>query len=638
MTVPNLTSFGSRSRRYLLYAGVMGIFGVLTARLAYMQVYGTAEYGRVSELNAVRKIAVEPARGIIYDRYGRLLVDNRPYYSLTVTPKAFDTTRTALLAGLLGKTPAELRRSVAEARVYSPFAPSRVARDISFATLSAVEEHSWQLPGVEVVIDSKRHYPPGITAAHMFGYLNEISQTELAKRKADGYRMGDLIGSSGVERSYESALRGVPGTKLMMVNVRGQQVGEYDGGSQNIAPVEGRSLFTALDADVQRVAEFMLTGRRGAAVAIDPNNGEIIALASKPDYAPDSLSGVIPRDLWRRLNTDEEKPLYNRAIQAEYPPGSTWKMVLAAAALNDHIITPTWTTYCPGGFTYGGHYFRCTHVHGTINVTGAIEHSCNVFFYQLMFKIGFERYTEYGRRFGFGARTGIDLPNERKGILPSKEYFDRIYGVKRWTPGYLVSIAIGQGEVVTTPLQLAAYAAALANGTTWYQPHLVREEGDVFGNHREPVAYESHPLNISPEAMAVVRNGMRLVVESGTATNIRMPDLAIAGKTGTAQNPHGDNHSWFIAFAPYDHPKIAVAVLVENAGYGATWAAPIAQAMIDQFLNRHLSKPLPGYIGLDSLKVTPDGGGSPVAPVRRNRAPSPARAAAARATTPTQGR
>lgn len=637
MTVPNLRSFGSRSRRYLLSAGVVGIFAVLSARLAYMQVYGTAEYGRASELNAVRKISVEPARGIIYDRYGRLLVENRPYYSVTVTPKAFDTSRTQLLASLLGQDPAELRRTLAEARAYSAFAPSRVARDVSFATFSSVEEHGWQLPGVEVVIDSKRHYPPGITAAHLFGYLNEISRTELEKRKADGYQMGDLIGSSGIERSYETDLRGVPGTKLMMVNVRGQQVGEYDGGSQNIPPVEGRSLYTALDADVQRVAEFMLRGRRGGAVAIDPNNGEIIALASKPDYAPDSLSGRIPLNLWRRLNTDPNKPLYNRAIQAEYPPGSTWKMVLALAALNDRVVSPTWTVTCGGGFSYGGHYFRCTHVHGAVNATSAIQHSCNVYFYQLMFKIGFERFTKYGKLFGFGQRTGIDLPNERRGILPSKEYFDKIYGVKRWTPGYLVSIAIGQGEVITTPLQLAAYIGALANGTTWYEPHLVREEGDVFGARRKPVAYASHPLNIDPQTMAIVRNGMRLVVTAGTATNIRNPDLGIAGKTGTAQNPHGENHAWFVAYAPFDKPRIAVAVLVENAGYGGTHAAPIAQAMIDQFLNRRLTKPLPGYVGLDSLEVEPEAPTiGPNAPVRQRPIP-PARVAVPRPPS-TQGR
>jgi penicillin-binding protein 2 len=327
-----------------------------------------------------------------------------------------------------------------------------------------------------------------------------------------------------------------------------------------------------------------MRGKRGAIVALDPQNGEILAFVSAPDYDLRDFSGRISVEVWSSLRDDPASPLFNRCSMAAYPPGSTFKMLVAVAALQENIIDIDTRINCPGSYMLAGQEFGCHGAHGDINVVGAIEHSCNVFFYKLIFKLGFENLQKYGKLFHIGSPTGIDISNETSGTLPSEEYYDRRYG-SRWNIGYLVNLGIGQGEINTTPLQMAAFTATLANGGTYYQPHAVKSIKDRTTGKKRPLAIEQKRLPISAEAMSVIQRGMyRVVHGSGTGFAARVSGTKVAGKTGTAQNPPNPDHAWFVGYAPFEHPRIAVAVIVENGGFGGTAAAPIAGAMIRRYL------------------------------------------------------
>ena len=342
-----------------------------------------------------------------------------------------------------------------------------------------------------------------------------------------------------------------------------------------------------------------MTNYSGALVAMDPNDGGILAFVSKPDYDPSIMSGVTPADLWSELQSNSEKPLFNRASLTRYPPGSTFKMVLAAAALQEGIIDEKYRINCSGGFRFGNRVFKDLHVHGSVNVVEAIQKSCNVFFYQLMLKVGFDKWNEYGRRFGFGLPTNTDTGEETTGLLPSVEYYDNRYGKGKWTQGYLISLAIGQGEVGVSPLQMVRYASALANGGIVYRPHAVEFIRNKETNKVDPVRHDSTLVDLSPRVMDLIREGMQRVVQApgGTGGMARIQGVISAGKTGTAENPHGKDHAWYIGFAPFENPKIAVAVLLENSGYGGVRAAPLAGLVMERYLYgqliRNVPKPVP---------------------------------------------
>jgi len=436
-------------------------------------------------------------------------------------------------------------------------------------------------------VETRRSYPTEVQASHLLGYAREISEQQLGK--SDGfYKPGDLIGFAGLEAKYETALRGEKGYEFSLVDARGRIIGPLDNGKSDIQPKEGFDLYLSIDKDLQALAEELLSGKRGAIVALDPRNGELLALASGPDYPLSRFSGVTPPDLWDSLNTRNDKPLFNRATMTRYPPGSTFKMVLATAALQEKVIDTNWRITCHGSFRFGNKIFKC-HTqtgHGSVNVVEAIEKSCNVFFYNLMLKTGFEFWTKYGALYGFGSPTGIDIGEETTGLLPSEDYFDKIYGKGKWTRGYLVSLAIGQGEIGASPIQMACYAMALANGGTIYQPHAVRAIYNKKTAKFDSVAYGSRVLPVSLEVASLLRQAMYLVVNGpgGTGAAARVPGISVAGKTGTAQNPHGKDHAWFVGFAPFENPEITVCVLVENAGFGGTQAAPLAAKLIERYL------------------------------------------------------
>lgn len=584
-------AFGSTDRRRTLTIAVLVIFAVLMLRLYQLQLLFHVELDKKSEENSVRALIKDPVRGYIYDRYGRLLVDVGPSYSITLVPSEFEKRNARLLSSILQVDSSSLDDRIKRALAYSPFLPARIKRDVDMKTLAAIEENLPTLRGISYQVESKRVYPTAARAPHLFGYRREISDAQLTDA-GDYYRPGDLVGVAGLEARYESPLRGKKGFEFVSVNSKGQIIGSFEDGKRDVSAKEGNDLLLAVDGGLQAFAESLMTNYSGAVVAMDPNDGGILAFVSKPDYDPTIMSGVTPAEEWAALQTNPEKPLFNRSSLTRYPPGSTFKMVLAAAALQEGIIDEQYRITCTGGFRFGNRVFKDLHIHGSVNIVEAIQKSCNVFFYQLMLKVGFEKWTEYGRRFGFGQQTNTDTGEETAGLLPSVEYYDSRYGKGKWTQGFLISLAIGQGEVGVSPLQMARYAAALANGGIVYRPHAVDYIRNKETSSLVPIPHDSTLLGLSPHVMELIRDGMQRVVHApgGTGALARIPGVISAGKTGTAENPHGKDHAWYIGFAPYDNPKIAIAVLLENSGFGGTKAAPMAGLVMEKYLYGELKR------------------------------------------------
>lgn len=589
---------GNARRRRVLKVTLLVMLAILSVRLYQLQLLYHTELGKKSEDNIVRSIVKEPIRGYIVDRNGALVADVGPSFSVTVTPAEFDMRNLPLLASLLGIDQGALADRIAKGRAYSRFAATRVERDIDFQTLSALEENLYRLPGINFAFESKRIYPSKARASHLLGYCREITDAQLANGD-DYYHQGDMIGSAGLEAKYEQKLRGDKGYELLSVNARGQIIGPFEEGKNDRDPKEGLDLLLSVDIGLQAFAESLMTNYRGALVALDPSDGGILALVSKPDYDPSIFSGLMEPKDWLTLNADTTHPLFNRATMTRYPPGSTFKMVLAAAALQNGVIDTNFRFTCRGAYTLGNRPYKDMHVHGSVNIIEAIQRSCNVFFYQLMLKVDLEPWYEAGKKFHFGDRTGIDLSEENEGLLPNTAYFDRVFGKGRWTRGYLLSLAIGQGEIGVSPLQMARYAAALGTKGTVVQPYLVRATRNRRDNTLTVTEPVHETLDLRPEVLDIIREGMRQVVneQGGTGRASRVPNVVVAGKTGTAENPHGEDHAWYIGFAPFDDPKIAIAVMLENEGQGGAKAAPIAGLVMERYLHgeiiRYKYRPTP---------------------------------------------
>jgi penicillin-binding protein 2 len=579
--------FGNGSRKNIFNAVVVIALLIMIGRLYQLQLVYQDEWGKISRDNSVRTVLSEPVRGLMYDRRGRLIVDNHPSYTVIVTPSEFRMEAIPDLALLLDLDEQTLSDRIQRARAWSRFVPSKIQRDVDYRAIVHLEEFRDRYPGVGYIVEAKRHYNSRARMSHLLGYTKEISEHQLA-RQPDVYRPGDVIGSSGIEASYEYVLRGERGFEYIVVNARGQFVSDYFEGRKNVPSREGSDLFLTIDAELQAYAEDLLGEHRGSIVAIDPQTGGVLALVSKPDYDLSYFSGVTPPDIWMALNADSSRPLFNRAVSSIYPPGSTYKMVLAAAALEEGIINERWTASCPGWYRFGNRIFRCHRPegHGAMNVVEAIQKSCNVFFYQLILDVGFERWVQYGRLFGFGQRSGIGTIDETAGILPTPDFYNRIYGIGQWTRGNLISLAIGQGEVSVTPLQMAVYSMLLANKGKYHQPHLVSHVYHAETRSIFELPYETKTINLSDKTWELIRRGMNRVVDAdgGTGRGAQIRGVSSAGKTGTSQNPHGEGHAWYIGFAPYDHPQIAVAVVIENVGFGGRHAAPVAGRLIEHYL------------------------------------------------------
>lgn len=569
----------------ILRIAIVVVLGVFIMRLMYLQVIRGAEYLQRSETQAIKQRARIPSRGCMYDRNGVMIVRNEPAFTITLTPSDVDTTTFPFLARLLHMPLEQLRTIYARALPYR-FQEVPIVRDAPLSIVAAIEEHYAELPGIELRTDVKRRYLLRAHASHLFGYRAMVDERDLAT-KGDYYTLNDYIGKTGIEASYEPFLRGRKGVQFVAVNAAGQPIERFNNGRSDIAAIEGADLYLSMDALLQEVAEEQMGNDHGAVVVLDPRNGEVLAFVSKPDYDLHPMETPASGEYFALLARDPSKPLFNRAMQTQYPPGSTWKMLMALAALHEGIIDERTTIHCPGSFTYGGRSFKCHGAHGTVDVRRAIQVSCNVFFYRLGQRIGIDNLYKYGTMFGFGQLTGIDIAGEKRGLLPSRAWFARRGVSGSLLDGRMVNLGIGQGELGVTPLQMAVYAATLANGGTLYQPHVVRAIYNKETGRMEKVAYGSVKLPLDPRHVRVVQEGMYAVcnIPGGTATNVRVEGVAVCGKTGTAQNPHGKDHSWFICYAPAENPTIAMCVMVENAGFGATRAAPIARTILDAYFH-----------------------------------------------------
>ncbi|MGQ9819702.1 MAG: penicillin-binding protein 2 [Candidatus Kapaibacteriales bacterium] len=572
------------NRYKLIIAFVFLISFVFVGRLFYLQILKGSVYKIKAETQSIKAQHIYPFRGNIYDRDGNLLVYNAPSFSLQVYIGNFRKDRINILAHLLNIDSTELYKLILKNFKYSQFGDIKILKDLDYQTVQKIEENLEYLPGVEIVPESKRMYNPSIRMSHVIGYLQEISFDELKDQPF--YSVGDLVGRTGLEKTYETELRGEKGKRFVGILPAGVRTVRFNEGKSDMPVKNGDDLLLSIDTKLQAKAEELLSDWRGAIVAIDPNNGEVLALASKPDYDISLLSGKQFSQNYNLLDNHPSKPLINRAIQSRYPPGSTWKPLMAIAALEEGVINTNTSFYCPGNFQFGNHIYGCHGSHGYVDVITAIKVSCNVFFYQTALKLGLERIAKWGTLFGFGKKTGIDLPFENSGILPNREWLMRRYG--NWIPpGAVVNYGIGQGEINVTPLQLASYVATISNGGTYHQPHLVRAIRNSITKQTSLMSYDSRKINISPKTIEIVKKAMFEVVNvpGGTAYGIKIDNLEICGKTGTAQNTKGKDHSWFICFAPKDNPKIALAVIVENAGFGSAVAAPIARELLQTFFN-----------------------------------------------------
>ncbi len=578
--------FGSLSRRRIVFIVFIGFFAVCFAQLFYMQILQQPIYSVKSDENSVKPIYQLAPRGIFFDRNHQVLVGNKPSFTLRITPSTYDKNLSPYLEAILGMSSGYIDKILKLNQSYSKFLPRKIAKDVSFKVIAWYEENSSKLPGVDYVMETQRDYSFGINGSHMFGYTKEIPHEVYQKRKNE-YDIGDEIGFGGIEKTYEDYLRGAKGIKYMLVDAKQKTIGRYEDGNEDRATIKGDDLILTIDKDAQRVAEEAFKDKRGAIVAIEPSTGEILAFLSAPHYNLEDFSKVTSNEVWRELNTNPERPMFNRASMSTFAPGSTYKMISAIAALEEGIIDSNYRITCGGGYQFGDRYFKCLHVHGSVDVETSIEKSCNTFYYSLVNKLGLELWSKYSKKFGFGSKTKIDIPEESGGIVPSTEYYNRVYGRNGWTKGFVISLGIGQGELNVTPLQLAQYAALLGNYGKAARPHFLKSYIDTKSNERYNVKPQYYDIGISRKSFDIVRRAMFLVVNgAGTATNIKMPDISIAGKTGTAQNPHGKEHSVFVGFAPYDNPKIAIAVIVENAGFGSTAAAPLARDVIKAYLQK----------------------------------------------------
>ena len=574
--------------------GMIGLVLIILGRLFQLQILQYDRYNPQSRDNALRQEVVAPARGLIYDRNGKLIVDNEPIYSITVTPATYDTTNTPLLANLLNVPDTTLRKRINKARAYSWHRPSKVLTELDFETFSVIEENIWKLSGVGHQIESKRHYPvDSLQASHIFGYLREVSEKQY--RESNEYHLGDKTGKSGLEQFYDDHLWGKRGTKFTKVNAMGQSLGSYNNGELDESPVKGHDLYTSIDADLQMLAEDLMEGKKGAVVAIDPRDGGILSLVSAPIYDIRKLSGRIDQEYWQSMNTNSDNPLFNRAVSSRQPPGSTLKPLMGLIGLEMGIITPQTTVYNPG-YYYRGRRYNDHADKGTYNLTKAIQSSSNTYFFWLMDKIAtsgrLNKWSRMAADFGLGSTTGIDLPSETSGILPDSTYLNNKLGKGTWGLGDILSLGIGQGFLSASPLQMAVMTAEIANDGYRIQPKFVhsikKENGEVLRNNSNLQKIEW----VDQAQLDVVKKGMRMVVKNGSSryyTNL--DSVKVAGKTGTSQNPHGEDHGWFIAFAPYENPTIAIAVLLENSGYGSISAAPVASLLIEQYVTGSINRP-----------------------------------------------
>jgi penicillin-binding protein 2 len=598
------------TRIMILRVGAVVLFAVLAVCFWFFQIIQHAKFQEMAENNHQRELPLRAPRGVLFDRDGRVLVENRPSFNVSIvrlhTTNLDRTIR--LLAAVAGTDERRMQELVERHRHEPPYRPIVVIEDATLGQVAAITARrlDFELPDVVVQRVPTRNYPVDGLAAHLFGYVGEASDTQVAANST--VKSGDIIGQAGLEKTHNDLLMGTSGLRTVVVNSTGREMKELD----EVKPVEGRRVKLTIDYDLQKAAEdgFKALGYQGAAVVLDPRNGEVLTFVSLPAYDPNRFAAGIDRATWAALNTDRLRPLQNRAIQGRYSPGSTFKIAVATAALEEGVATPDFRVHCSGGAVFYGRYFKC-HLkggHGTVDMRHALEKSCNVYFYTLGNMLGVDRMHKWATRLGLGVRTGIDLPNEVQGIMPSTAWKKARTGEK-WYAGETISVAIGQGQVSVTPLSLAVMMATVANGGTRYVPHTVRATEERNGWTPVPAPPPAEQFSFKPSTVAALHDGLWMVVNAaGTGGRGRLEGRDVAGKTGTAQvislqggkaakgrtDKDLRDHGWFVFFAPRDNPVLAGVIFAEHAEHGYL-GAPIAKHIIATYYAKQEGQPLPVF-------------------------------------------
>ena len=586
-------------QRILVLSFVVGVvFLFLVIRLWHLQILSADDYHAMSENNRLRFVPVAASRGAILDRGGKVLVSNRPSFSLAVIPQevADKEALLSLLANLLGLDRTEMSERWEKNKGRAKYYPIVLASNISRDHVEIVEENRLRLPGVEIEMKPVREYTSGQLAAHLLGYIGEVSEKELTSSGYEDFNPGDYVGKNGIERALEKELHGGDGGRQLEVDARGRVLRTIS----ESYPTVGNSVVLTIDAAVQKQAERAFGDQAGAAVMIDVTNGEILAFVSNPGFDPSLFSGKLPADVWQGYLDDKRHPLENKALSGQYPPGSTFKMITALAGLQNSIINDSTSVNCNGSYDLGTSTFKCWNKkgHGTTNLRKSLRESCDVFYYQLGEKLGVDKIAATAHSFKLGAPLGVELLNERSGLIPTAEWKQKRFG-KRWYHGETLPVAIGQGAVLLTPIQLASMTATIANEGTIYRPHLVKRIVDADGKMlRETKTEVIGTTEFPKESFRLVKQGMFAVVNEpgGTGAMARQYDVKVAGKTGTSQvvklrdsksgTPYQyRDHALFVAFAPFDKPEVAVAVVVEHGEHGGAAAAPIAGRILRSYFD-----------------------------------------------------
>ncbi|NOS83446.1 MAG: penicillin-binding protein 2 [Nitrospira sp.] len=596
------SELGELQRRLIiLRVGLLLVMALLGLQLWNLQIREGPRYRDLSENNRTRTVIMEPARGLIYDRNGVLLANNVPSFTLYVSLEDVKDRELLItqLSSILGLEE-ELVRKKLTARGNKQL-PRKVKDRLTLREATLVESHRLDLPGVMVQVESQRNYPGGVTASHLLGYVGEVSPDQLEKPEFADLHQGSIVGQYGVEKFFDRLVRGQAGQKSIEVDAVGHE-------KRTVVveePHSGDNLYLTIDSRLQKVAETLLGDETGAIVALDPRTGDVLAMASRPGFDPNILSRELTSKQWAEIVQDEGRPLNNRASQGQYPPGSVFKVMMAAAALETNTVTPSTTIHCNGGYQFGRRLYHDWKAggHGSVDLRRALVQSCDVYFYTVGQRMGIEAMASYAHQFGLGEETGIELPSERIGIVPS-EAWKRKAKNEPWLPGETISASIGQGYVNVTPLQMASLIGTVANNGVTYRPRLVQAVMDrATGELKQRLAVSSRTLKLKPGTLPLIKEALAGVVQEGTATRAKSALVTIAGKTGTAQmtalrtGPEKDipkkfrDHAWFVAFAPVDAPTIAVAVLGEHMGHGGSAAAPLAKELIETYVKLNIAAP-----------------------------------------------
>ncbi len=581
----------------IIGAIAVAVLFIYIVRLFILQMFET-QYHESATSNVLRLMVQYPNRGLIYDRNNNLLVHNEAVYDVIVIPRQVKEFDTAEFCKILGIDKDYVQKQLIATRRYSRLKPSIFLKQISSYENALFVEKNYKFPGFYTQTRAIRKYPEH-NSAHLLGYVGEVSDQII--KQDTSYKSGDYIGINGLERAYEHLLRGQKGVEIFLVDVHNRIKGRFKEGKYDKPAIPGLDIQISIDANLQNYGEQLMRNKLGAIIAVEPSSGEILCMVSAPSFDPNLLSGRERTSNYRMLELDSLKPLFNRALQAQYPPGSTFKLINALVGQQVNVLNPNTTYSCFGGYTVGRFHLGCHSHPSPLRLIESIAMSCNTYYChvyrnildhqgQINFRKNFMAWASMVKSFGLGDKLGLDFPFELPGFIPDTSFYDRRFGNKRWVSLNIISNSIGQGEILTTPLQMANMACAIANRGYYYIPHFIKK---IENQDHIPEKYTT-PIHtkIDPKYFPIVIEGMFQAVNGGagsTARVARVDGLDICGKTGTAQNPHGKDHSIFIAFAPKDNPKIAVAVYVENAGFGATWSAPIASLIIERYLKGEIS-------------------------------------------------